>query len=109
MFNSSLRKFIFEVASNYEFLFIQEAHGSEGRSDVKKILKNNDAFLKRLEGQLQDFPNALNILHPHKTLIDHYQSTEEAEEKSQILQKIVLELVKHVIPSPKKFRTLSKN
>lgn len=96
MYSSDLRKFLFELASNHEFLFISQNKAEDETSNIRKVLKNNDGFVKRISVQLNDYPSALNILHPHEQLLDSYLGAEDLDEKALILQKITLELIKHV-------------
>lgn len=96
MYSSDLRKFLFELASNHEFLFISQNKAEDELSNIRKVLKNNDGFVKRISVQLNDYPSALNILHPHEQLLDSYLGAEDLDEKALILQKITLELIKHV-------------
>ena len=97
MYNSDLRKYIFELAVNQELLYIRNhMNDFDEKQNIKKLTKNIDSFIHRIAIQLQDFPNALNILKNYEIFINNYENSDDFEEKIVIYQKLVLELIKNV-------------
>jgi len=73
-------------------------------------MKDIENFVNRFNFQLQDFPNALNILKNYEDLIETFNTSEDIEDKIIQYQRIVLEFLKNVSQYLKNiFRTYLNN
>jgi len=97
MFSSDLRRYLLEIIAKYEIQYFGlNINNSDNKDLVKKMMKDIENFVNRFNFQLQDFPNALNILRNYEDLIEAFNTSEDIEDKIIQYQRIVLEFLKNV-------------
>ena len=89
LYPADLRWFLLELVANQEVRYFKRFsnYGNEG---VDKLIRNIKKFMKNMDKQLADFPNAKNIVSQHQSLIDLVSTSEDYDDVIDYYQQFIL-------------------
>lgn len=89
LYPADLRCFILECVANQEVKYFKK-FGNYGNEGLDKLIRNIKKFMKNIKTQLESFPDGVNILSQHQSLIDLITSSEDNDDVMEYYQQFIL-------------------
>lgn len=92
-YSVGLRHYILETLANQEIRYFTRYSNSENKN-CDKLVRNIQKFMKNMTRQLNEFPDALNVLKEYRQLIEKIENEEDLEDVMMNYQLLILNLTK---------------